>query len=266
MQGEEKRPSSSGRPSLLSSEPQADASHASILDGLERHPAAAAAVAKKRGRNKLALRGAIAGLLAVGAGVVAWVSLEPNPPLTLPAATQASAPAVEKAVAAAASEVPPAPVVATAANIVEDPAAARPPVDNTRSLKDMLNDTPAKPPKDELTAALEKPHAAPAKPKLAEHKKVEKPAKKPVQVAKKAETKPKAAPQDSDVALLAALMTHVQAGKPSKEPSTPAYQLKQCSRMNEAGAAQCRQHLCATTARKEPECKQPAAVKTAAEL
>ncbi len=265
MQGEEKRPSPSGRPSLLSSEPQADAARASILDGLERHPAAAAATAKKRGRNKLALRGAIAGLLAVGAGIVAWVSLEPNPPLSLPPASHANAPAAESAVAAAPAA-PAAPVAAPAATIVEDTAAVSPPVADTRSLKEVLNDTPAKPQKDELTAALEKPHAAPPKPKVAEHKKAEKPAKKNVQVAKKTEPKPKAAPQDSDVALLAALMTHVQAGKPSKEPSTPAYQLKQCSRMNEAGAAQCREHLCATTARKEPECKrQPVAVKTAAE-
>jgi hypothetical protein len=112
-----------------------------------------------------------------------------------------------------------------------------------------------------LTAALEKPH----KP---EHKKVEKAAPKQTQVAKKtdAKPKPKAAQPDSDVTLLAALMTHVQSSKtPSKEPSTPAYQLKQCSRMNEAGAAQCRAHLCATTASKEPECKHPATVKTAAE-
>jgi hypothetical protein len=59
-------------------------------------------------------------------------------------------------------------------------------------------------------------------------------------------------------------MAHVQSGKPAKETSTPAYQLKQCKRMNEAGAAQCREHLCATTARNEPECKQqPVAVKTA---
>ncbi len=89
-----------------------------------------------------------------------------------------------------------------------------------------------------------------------------------MQVAKKADGsgKPKPAAQDSDVTLLAALMAHVQSGNPGKAPSTPAYQLKQCRLMNEAGAAQCREHLCSTTARKEPECKaQPAAVKTAAE-
>jgi len=262
LQGEENRPSSGGRPSLLSAAPPADAARPSILDGLERHPAAAAATAKKRGRNKLALRGAIGGLLALGAGLVAWVSLEPNPPLSLPPASHAIAPAAESVATAEPPAPAAAPVSAPAATIVEDTAAASPAVNDTRSLKEVLNDTPAKPPKDELTAALEKPH----KPKLAEHKKVEKPARKPVQVAKKAEPKPKVAPQDNDVALLAALMTHVQSGKPSKEASTPAYQLKQCSRMNEAGAAQCREHLCATTARKEPECKQqPVAVKTAAE-
>jgi hypothetical protein len=36
-------------------------------------------------------------------------------------------------------------------------------VDNTRTLKEILNDTPAKPPKDELTAAFDHPHVAQAK-------------------------------------------------------------------------------------------------------
>lgn len=260
MQGEEKRPATSGRPSLLSTESPAEAGRASILDGLERRPATASAVGVGPvGRKKALLAGGAAAIALIAVGVAAVLNLMPGPKLTLP---EAQAP-----MAAAPQPEPPAPTPAAvpAATIVEETAAVSPAADNTRSLKDMLNDTPAKPAKDELTAALEKPHAAPAKPKLAEHKKADKPAKKPVQMAKKTETKPKAQP-DSDVALLAALMAHVQSGKPAKETSTPAYQLKQCSRMNEAGAAQCREHLCATTARKEPECKlQPVAVKTAAE-
>ncbi|MYM66904.1 hypothetical protein GTP45_08685 [Pseudoduganella sp. FT55W] len=260
MQGEEKRPASSGRPSLLSTEPPAVADRASILDGLERRPAtASAAGAVAAGRKKALLAGGAAVIALVAVGVAALLNFQPEPGLTLPAVPVATAP----------QPAPPAPAAAVAAvpaaTIVEETAAVSPPADNTRSLKEMLNDTPTKQPKDELTAALEKPHAAPAKPKLAEHKKADKPVRKPVQVAKKAETKPKAQP-DSDVALLAALMAHVQSGKPAKETATPASQLKQCSRMSEAGAAQCREHLCATTARKEPECKsQPVAVKTAAE-
>lgn len=258
MQGEEKRPATAGRPSLLSTDPPAEASRASILDGLERRPATASAVGVGPvGRKKALLAGGAAAVALVAIGAAAFLNLKPGPKLTLPVA--------QAPLAAAPQPEPPTPAAVPAATIVEETAAVSPPADNTRSLKDMLNETPAKPPKDELTAALEKPHAAPVKPKLAEHKKADKPAKKPVQVAKKAETKPKAQP-DSDVALLAALMAHVQSGKPAKETSTPAYQLKQCSRMNDAGAAQCREHLCATTARKEPECKQqPVAVKTAAE-
>ncbi len=259
MQREDDRPPSSGRPSLLSQAPQAQQAapgRASVFDGLERRPAAAAPAAK-RGRKPLMLAGA-AGILVLAAGVGIWLAAGPEPALTLAAAPAAPVghPAAGPAAAAAAAPAP----EASAATIVEETAAVSPPGD-ARSLKEVLNDIPPKAPRAELTAALEKPH----KP---EPKKTEKPAQKPVQVAKKTEAKPKpkAAPPDSDVTLLAALMTHVQAAKtPSKEPSTPAYQLKQCGRMNEAGAAQCRAHLCATTASKEPECKPAAAVKTAAE-
>ncbi len=262
MQREDDRPPSSGRPSLLSQAPQAkqaDAGRASVFDGLERRPAAAAPTAK-RGRKPLMLAGA-AGILLLAAGVGIWLAAEPEPVLTLGAAPAApvSHPAAAPAATATTAAAVPAPE-APAATIVEETAAVSPPGD-ARSLKEVLNDIPPKAPRAELTAALEKPH----KP---EPKKTEKAAQKPVQVAKKTESKPKpkTVPPDSDVTLLAALMTHVQAAKtPSKEPSTPAYQLKQCGRMNEAGAAQCRAHLCATTASKEPECKQPAAVKTAAE-
>lgn len=258
MQGEEKRPTTSGRPSLLSTEPPAEDGRASVLDGLERRPATASAVGVGPvGRKKALLAGGAAAIALLAVGVAAVLNFTPGPKLALPEA--------QTPMAAAPQPEPPAPAAVPAATIVEETAAVSPAADNTRSLKEMLNDTPAKPPKDELTAALEKPHAAPVKPKLVEHKKADKPARKPVQVAKKTVTKPKAQP-DSDVALLAALMAHVQSGKTAKETSTPAYQLKQCSRMNEAGAAQCREHLCATTARKEPECKQqPVAVKTAAE-
>jgi hypothetical protein len=62
--------------------------------------------------------------------------------------------------AAAPQPEPPAPTPAAvpAAAIVEETAAVSPAgVGNTRTLKEMLNDTPAKPPKDELTVALESP-------------------------------------------------------------------------------------------------------------
>ncbi|NYE59790.1 pyruvate/2-oxoglutarate dehydrogenase complex dihydrolipoamide acyltransferase (E2) component [Duganella sp. 1224] len=253
MQREEDRRPSSGRPSLLSQAPQAESGRTSVFDGLERRPAggASAAPAAKRARKPVLLAAAV-GIVVLAAGIGIWLAAEPEPVLTV-AAAPAAAPA--PAAPSAAASAPAAP----AATIVEDTAAVSAPAD-ARSLKEVLNDIPPKAPHAELTAALEKPH----KP---EHKKTEKAAQKPAQVAKKTEAKPKPKAQpDNDVTLLAALMTHVQSAKtPSKEPSTPAYQLKQCGRMNEAGAAQCRAHLCATTASKEPECKQPAAVKTAAE-
>lgn len=265
MQRDDERPPSTGRPSLLSKEQPAGADRNNILNGLEGKPAkparaAAAAPAASKGRSKLVI-GVIAGLalLAMAIGVGAWMSGEPDVEPMVAHTAPPAAPVTPPAAAPAA-----APDTAT---IIEETAAVSPAADNTRSLKDMLSDTPAatKQPHDELTAAFESKPAV-AKPKLAQAK-TEKPRPKAVKVAQKTEpVKAKAKPApDSDVALLAALMAHVQAGQPSKAPSTPAYQLKQCALQNEAGAAQCRAHLCANAARKEPECKNPAPVKTASE-
>lgn len=272
MQRDDERPPSTGRPSLLSKQQPADADRNNILNGLEGKPARAAAVKTTKRRAKFAM-GAVAGvaLLVLAVGAFALLSGDHD---AEPALAHAAAAAAATPITPAPAVEPAAPAPATAV-IVEETAAVSPAADNTRSLKDMLNDTPetAKQPPDELTAALERPHAAAtakAKPKLAqaaEHKKTEQRAAKTTKVAQKTEpakAKAKAAP-DSDVALLAALMAHVQAGQPSKAPSTPAYQLKQCGLQNEAGAAQCRAHLCANAARKEPECKNPAPVKTASE-
>jgi hypothetical protein len=265
LQRDDERRSVSGRPSLLSEAPPGENSRSGILQDLEGNRPAAGAPSIKRGWGKttlLAAGGVVVGAALI-AGMVAMVWSEGSAELAAAAVT-AQPPQLASAPVEANPPAPaqPAPV----ATIVEETAAVSPPADDTRSLKDVLNDTPGKHDHEELSAALARPHPAPApaKPKLAEHKKAAQPVKRPVQVAKKAEH-PKAKP-DSDVTLLAALMAHVQAGNPGKAPSTPAYQLKQCKLMNEAGAAQCREHLCSTTARKEAECKQaPVAVKTAAE-
>jgi hypothetical protein len=227
-----------------------------------------AAASRKRG--KLVTIGAGVAVLAVGAAGAMWMWSQPTMELSLPP-QHAEAPAVARlgmpaAPASAVDAVAAAPAPVPAATIVEDSAALG-------ALAPAAPPSRAVPARDELTAALERPHTtpapAPAKAKLAEHKKVEKPARKPVQVAKKTEpgsSKAKPSPQDSDVTLLAALMAHVQPSRPAKGSASPADQLKQCGRMNEAGAAQCRERLCATTARKEAECKQqPVAVKTASE-
>jgi hypothetical protein len=277
LQRDDERPPSIGRPSLLSKDQPAEADRINILTGLEtqagkpaRALAGAAPAAKARGT--LVWGAAATGVLAFTAAVAVWMSSQPD----TEAYAAMSATPIRPAPPPTPAE---APVAAPAtATIIEETAAVSPAVDNTRSLKEMLNDSPeaGKAPRDELTAALERPHSVvKSKPKLAqatEHKKTEQRQAKVAKVAQKSEqpvkAKTKAAP-DSDVALLAALMAHVQAGQPSKAPSTPAYLLKQCGLQNEAGAAQCRAHLCANAARKEPECKSAAKttapVKTASE-
>lgn len=256
MQRDEPRPPAAGRPSLISDAPRPESSRNGILHGLDKGSRpTAAAPASERKRNVLVLAAATTVVvLVVAVAAMAWLDGAAGPEPVL-AQTPPTPPA-----AAAPAAAPATPAAAPVAAIVEDSAAASPPLDHARSLKEMLNDNPAKTDHEELKAALERPHHAPlpAKPKLAGHKKVEQAARKPVQVVKKTEppAKNQAARQDNDVKLLAALMAHVQRAQPGKAPSTPGYQLKQCRLMNEAGAEQCRDHLCATTAHDEPECKQ----------
>jgi hypothetical protein len=61
---------------------------------------------------------------------------------------------------------------------------------------------------------------------------------------------------DSDVVLLAALVSHIE---PKKGKATPAEQLEACRRYNAAGEAQCRARVCASADRKEAGCRVPAA-------
>jgi hypothetical protein len=57
---------------------------------------------------------------------------------------------------------------------------------------------------------------------------------------------------DSDVVLLAALMSHME---PANRKATPAQQLEACRRYNPAGEAQCRARVCEKAGRKEAACK-----------
>lgn len=105
-------------------------------------------------------------------------------------------------------------------------------------------------PRDVLSKALESPQKnAPAGARAAE-----KPPAKPLNPADKA--KPAATPeQESDVALLAALVSHAQAGTPPKKaPSSLQAQLQQCSKLKPAAADSCRQRTCAGRTGK-PLCK-----------
>lgn len=141
---------------------------------------------------------------------------------------------------------------------------------------------------DQLTQALEKPSkqprrappadaAAKPKPRSEEGRAGAKSSRHaaPSRAAPAKPTSSKAAPskgsttsrsvpkeQDSDVALLAALMSHMQA---RPKPATPAEQLKVCRQYNAAGEAQCRARLCQGAARKEPACRSAALAKSAAD-
>jgi hypothetical protein len=57
---------------------------------------------------------------------------------------------------------------------------------------------------------------------------------------------------DSDVVLLAALMSHID---PAARKATPAEQLAACRRYNAAGEEQCRARVCETAGRKEAACR-----------
>ena len=73
------------------------------------------------------------------------------------------------------------------------------------------------------------------------------------ETAQEKRTKPRAEREpDSDVVLLAALMSHME---PANRKATPAQQLEACRRYNAAGEAQCRARVCEKAGRKEAACK-----------
>ncbi|GJI93817.1 hypothetical protein RugamoR57_05350 [Duganella caerulea] len=279
MQRQDDRPSKGGRPSLLSSEQQAEAERQRILSTLDSKPAAAApakAAGKPPGkRSGLLVWGAAgAGVLAIVGGTLVWMSNTPDED-SLPLAVAAT-----QAPPAAAVPAPTESEVSTAA-ILEDSASANSAAEGKLpSLKEMLT-APAKPASgtDELKKALERPQAKPQLVAKAEHKpehkadhKAERKAEhKPerkadnAKLAQKApaKEKEKGKQSDNDVTLITALMAHLQTRPPVKKTSTPADQLKTCKQYNAAGEEQCRARLCAADAKKEPECKAAPAAKTA---
>lgn len=280
MQRQDDRPSKGGRPSLLSSEQQAEVDRQRILSTLDnKPPAPASAVARSAGKRPggLMVWGTVGvGMLAAVGGALAWMSSTPDED-SVPVAVVA-APLKPAVVAAAPAE----PEVSTAAILEETPVVA-PVSEKLPSLKEMLA-APAKPKTapDELMQALERPQPKAQQLAKAEHKPEHKPEHK---VERKAEHKPehksdnvklaqKTAPAkdkdkpaakqpDNDVTLITALMAHLQTRPPVKKTSTPAEQLKTCKQYNAAGEEQCRARLCAAEAKKEPECKVAPGAKTA---
>jgi hypothetical protein len=100
-----------------------------------------------------------------------------------------------------------------------------------------------------------KAHAAKAGKKEAHAKAAH---RKAHETAQEKRTKPRAEREpDSDVVLLAALMSHME---PANRKATPAQQLEACRRYNAAGEAQCRARVCEKAGRKEAACRRvPAA-------
>lgn len=167
--------------------------------------------------------------------------------------------AVAEPVSASTAPAPETPAVvaapATAAASIRDeeqPALPR------QSLSEMLDadlpapaPAPVSGPRDVLSKALESPQKSAPKPARAPQKK---PPAKPLKPADPA--KPAVTPeQENDVALLAALVSHAQAGTPpQKAPPSLQAQLQQCSKLKPAAADSCRQRTCAGRTGK-PLCK-----------
>lgn len=237
-----RRPST--RPSLLTPAQQAEADRSRILNHLEggRRPAPVPHEGGRIGRWTVwggMLAGALL-LLATGA----WLGQRETAAQAEPALAS-TAPAPETPAVASAP-------VTAAASIREEEQQALP----QQSLSEMLDagmpapvPAPVPSPRDVLSKALETPQKS--APKAAPPKK---PTAKPLNPA--APAKPATTPeQENDVALLAALVSHAQAGTaPKKAAPSLQVQLQQCSKLKPAAADSCRQRTCAGRVDK-PLCK-----------
>ena len=259
MRSNDDSPRPSTRPSLLTPAQQAEADRSRILSHLEggRRPAPVAHEGRRSSRLAVwggMLAGAVL-LLATGA----WLgqretAAEDEPVLasTAPALPAPPAPAVAAASASASA----------AASIREEEQPALP----RQSLSDMLGaglpppvPVPVHGARDVLSKALETPQKSTPKPARAPQKK---PPAKPLKPAEPA--KPAVTPeQESDVALLAALVSHAQAGTAAKKSPPPSLQaqLQQCGKLKPAAADSCRQRTCAGRTDK-PLCKAAKAART----
>ena len=294
MQHNDERPPTSGRPSLLSPEQQAESGGPRILGGIAAD--ATPSTGPSRGSKRSWIAASVVAVAAIGAGAAFWLSSEgekeivlassdPVPPMAAPTVPSASEPGVapppasanpeaeQVSTAAILQDVPPAPVKPALAGskkpadeltrLLEHPAAAAKaplamasaPVPATAA---EVKAVPKLAPK-KVAAATPKAAAKPAH-KAAPHALAEAPVKK------KSELHPKAAPgMDSDVTLLAALVAHSKAIQP-KKTSAAGEKLRHCKTLGSVDEAeQCRARLCAASAKNEPECKAPRIAKAATE-
>jgi len=308
LQHSDDRPTTSGRPSLLSTEQQAEADRHRILGGLDDSPEGPNG--SKRKYSWMAA--ALVAVVAIGAASAVWLADESEAPI-VPAASMAPL----------ATPAPAAPLASDPAPVLDQaplsPGVARPsnPEAENVSTAAILEDAPVleagplvpevkKAEEDELTKLLDQPAAAVGAAPVTAAKALDKPVAKvdnkpvpamvkvadkpvanktvvarpapPKQVAKaapkavpvKAEKHPLASAQpkkknevhpraqvDSDVALLAALVAHSKANQP-KRSSAAAEKLRQCEALgSDSEAEACRARLCASSAKKEAECKAP---------
>ncbi len=245
MQHSDEHPSIAGRPSLLSPDQQAEADRHRILSGLENNPEESAGRGRKgffawllAGVAVLAL-GAGAGLFLVSADEkeIVFAATPPLPAKPAPAVALATDIPVVRGMAddvAAAAILYDGPVIESTAQAAEQ----KPGPD---ALADMLAPAVAQaPPATPAVArpAKAKPAARAVKPTAHAVKPARVAAKAPPRKAtsgkKKAEAKP-AAPIDTDVALLAAVVAHSKSTAP--QGTGAATRLRQCKSLGTAAEA-----------------------------
>ncbi|SEN05843.1 hypothetical protein SAMN05428959_1012 [Duganella sp. CF517] len=257
MQRKDESPKPS-RPSLLTPAQQEEADRNRILSTLE-SGGGAGKPAAKRGRSRLAWAALGVAMLAIAVGIGTYVTREKahSEVMTSVAAASKDLPpaAAASPAPAVAAEVSADEVLASAAPaaVINDDAAAQQAPAKQESLSEMLNaggEPAAKPSHDVLSKALETPSAGAPAPAKSAAKPVQKPKPKPAaKESKKAPAEPATTPeQESDIALLSALVAHAQAAEKAEAAKKPRLsvkeQLAQCKKFGKTKAAECRARIC----------------------
>ena len=276
MQDHDDRPAGASRPSLLSSASQADLQagpdRQRILSSLDSGAGRAAPARKAPPRARV--RGWAWGAAAVGAVAVAllvFVAGEDDEHV-VPEPVHAAAGSAKVAAAAAVASAPavPAPAPTESVDAAHAGAEAAP----ANPLADMAP-TPTHAPAPGSTSKHDRNHAAvdplmrALENKQARHSPASRKQRAPKHAAiAQSKPAPKSARQraqnepDSDVVLLAALMSHMD---PRNRKATLEERLQTCKRYNAAGETECRARVCAGAERKEAACKGLQAARTAPE-
>jgi len=259
LQHQGDRPVRVGRPSLLSPDEQAVPEQKGILSSLDGMHAPTRAVQARRPRSRALAWGCGAvGAIVVGGALFLFGGGDEHraPPVAVAAAPAAASVAdvPRAAPVTPVSMSAPAPVASTAAVLRDEPAApvlSEPAAPTVNPLADMAA-PPAPARHKERAAKAEKAERKDAHAKAAHRKAHE--------TAQEKRAKPRAEREpDSDVVLLAALMSHID---PASRKATPAQQLEACRRYNPAGEEQCRARVCEKAGHKEAACKRVPATRT----